>query len=218
MEREPQHGVWSTSPERYFDNPAPVIRFASSRFVLTGVFAYGKREDIESQIKALGGSVARAPAKSGCYVIVGTLPSKDWLTTNAGRKLQDALRLRDDEDCFVRIVGEDAFVAALIKAQQEGEPFEGELPLPPVPWSEILESWFSPMRDADPDFVYEYYSTKSYMVVHSPGKKSNWICRIRYDRTGVPFAMQVAGMKGFQDIFFRRSLPEFLVEKLAVGS
>lgn len=186
-------GSWSVSPEDYYDDPKPKIEFAGGRFILTGVFAFGTKDDIEKELKTVGGTVTRSPSHSECYVVVGTLPTKDWTTKNAGRKLLNALQLRDIEKLPVHIVGEDYFITALLDEQKN--PARRPIVETSLPWEEMLKDWFAPLQQGVKP-IYEFYLTKAMVAVHLPGDPAQRICIIRFSPHG-PTSIEIPG--GYSD-------------------
>lgn len=183
-------GTWGKNPEEYYDSPPPEIVFKGSKFVLTGVFALGEHADIEKQVEGLGGSVTRTPPKNGCYVVVGTLPTLQWVKSDAGRKLITALKLREGGSP-IRIVGEDFFVAALLAAQSD--PVQRVQPKkdPGFPWDEMLAAWLAPLIAEG--LAYEYSMTKAMVAVHLPGKPKERLCTIRFHQYG-PTSIDIPGI------------------------
>lgn len=92
--------------------PEPVIIFESSVFVVTGTFSFGKRKRVEEEIEVRRGLLASAPSRKTRYLVIGELGSRDWLSSNAGTKIQKAVELRD-EGHPLAIVSEKHWVSAL---------------------------------------------------------------------------------------------------------
>jgi len=169
-------GQWDKGPEQFFDNPMPPVLFAERRFCLTGVFAFGKRQDVEREIKERGGEVMSKPSKAGCYVVVGTLSAKEWVTPDAGRKLLEAIKLREQQDCPIFIISEDHLMEAILNTQ----PAPQQKPDPEAFWKDMLEAWLAPLAQHAEMPFYEVTLTKSMAAVHLPGKKDARICTIRF--------------------------------------
>lgn len=168
-------GTWDKNPEDYYDSPPPEIIFQGSRFILTGVFALGEHDAIEKQVESVGGVVVRVPPKAGAYVVVGTLPTQQWVTSDAGRKLLTALKMRE-EGHPIRIVGEDYFVQTLLAAQSDPtKSAPATRPDPEAFWRDTLAAWLTPLAQD-----YEFSLTKSMVVVRLPSKKDARICTFRF--------------------------------------
>lgn len=70
------------------------IIFASNSFCLTGTFLYGKRQECENLIIERGGKAVKNISQKTNYLILGELPSRDWITSSYGLKIQAALELK----------------------------------------------------------------------------------------------------------------------------
>ncbi|MGN1012615.1 MAG: BRCT domain-containing protein [Clostridia bacterium] len=91
------------------ENDVDTIEFQSNRFVITGEFTHGSREEIIKTIESLGGEVARGVSKKVKYVVVGGLGSKDWSYGNFGSKVKDALELKEQGVEIYILYEEDLF-------------------------------------------------------------------------------------------------------------
>ncbi len=76
------------------DDPEPEIYFPESTFVVAGTFSYGCRAMVHAAIDARGGIVAASPSEETSYLVIGDLGSRDWVNSNAGRKIERAVQLR----------------------------------------------------------------------------------------------------------------------------
>lgn len=87
-----------------FDDPMPVIEHLGRSFVLTGDFACGRRNDVAGRIEQLGGRVASNVSRKVHYLIVGTMGSDQWASSNYGSKIEAAVKLRNEGVgiCIVR--------------------------------------------------------------------------------------------------------------------
>ena len=78
------------------DNPLPSLIFPERQFVITGKFAFGARRKVSDAITSLGGiATDSAPTRTSHYLVVGVLASRDWASSNYGRKIERAVELRD---------------------------------------------------------------------------------------------------------------------------
>lgn len=77
------------------DVPEPAIIHLEKSFVVTGTFDYGTRSTVIAAIESRGGRTASAPSRRTDFLIIGELGSRDWINSNAGRKIQAAIALRD---------------------------------------------------------------------------------------------------------------------------
>lgn len=100
-----QQATITLSTDLAYCDPLPPLTFVRQKFCLTGEFAAGKRPDVELRTVALGGSCVRQPVKGGCIVVVGVMGSDKWQHSTHGRKIREAVKMRD-EGCPVYIVPE----------------------------------------------------------------------------------------------------------------
>lgn len=77
------------------DVPEPGIVHVDMSFVVTGTFSFGARSLVIDEIQRLGGRVAGSPSRKTNFVVIGELGSRDWINSNAGRKILTAVELRD---------------------------------------------------------------------------------------------------------------------------
>lgn len=91
------------------DTPLPnQIIFPGRNFVVTGRFAYGTRRRVEEVISRLGGfPTSSAPTSNTNYLVIGIFASRDWASTNYGRKIERARELRDVIGSGIAIVPEE---------------------------------------------------------------------------------------------------------------
>jgi hypothetical protein len=97
------------------DNPPPRIYWDQEVFVFTGRFAYGPRRICEMEAITRGAAVADDVTPSTTFLVIGSFGSRDWAQSNYGRKIQRAVKLRD-EGFPLRIVGEDHWATAVSSA------------------------------------------------------------------------------------------------------
>ncbi len=75
--------------------PDPVV-FPDRVFTITGKFAFGTRRKVMEAIEARGGKPSdTSPTHESHYLVIGVFASRDWATTNYGRKIERAVDLRD---------------------------------------------------------------------------------------------------------------------------
>ncbi|WP_414660578.1 BRCT domain-containing protein [Horticoccus sp. 23ND18S-11] len=93
-----------------FDDPMPRVAFTGSGFIPTGKFAYGTRRKVEAAIVAKGGIFEdKMPTFSTSYLVIGEFVSRDWLTTQYGRKIERAVEIREKGGAL-SIISEKHFV------------------------------------------------------------------------------------------------------------
>lgn len=76
------------------DDPEPVIEFPGAVFVVTGTFLHGERASVHAAIEQRGGASSGSPSRKTRYLVIGELGSRDWINSNAGRKIEKAVQLR----------------------------------------------------------------------------------------------------------------------------
>lgn len=86
--------VASLSTTLPLTDPPPAIVFPERNFVVTGTFGYGSRKEVAAAILQRGGELASAVSKKVHYLVIGELGSRDWMHSNAGRKIEHAVELR----------------------------------------------------------------------------------------------------------------------------
>ncbi len=78
------------------DDPLPEIQFQNMSFLFTGTCVYGTRKQCHEATEALGGLVAKSVTKSLDYLVLGTYVTDSWAHENYGRKIEKAMKYRDD--------------------------------------------------------------------------------------------------------------------------
>lgn len=106
---ETAHSAVSTLP---FTRPAPPIEFELQTFCLTGVFAFGKRAQVQNAIGTRGGSIDSNLLARTNYLVVGSLGSADWKHASFGRKILAAVEWQA-KGRPIHIVSEEHWAAHL---------------------------------------------------------------------------------------------------------
>jgi hypothetical protein len=80
-----------------FTSPPPAsIDFPNRVFNVTGKFAFGARKEVINAITGKGGiAMDSMPTHDSNYLVIGIFASRDWVHTNYGRKIEQAVKLRD---------------------------------------------------------------------------------------------------------------------------
>ena len=94
------------------DEPEPVITYPGSVFVVTGTFSFGARKLVTKEIVCRGGELGSTPSRKTRFLVIGELGSRDWINSNAGRKIQKAVELRS-EGHPLAIVSENCWLQSL---------------------------------------------------------------------------------------------------------
>lgn len=107
-------GTGSASP----DGPAlpldddPSIFFSNMTFCLTGRFLWGSRAACERAILGLNGTVIDNITQRLDYLVIGTLIEPQWAHTTYGRKIEKAMKYKD-EGHDITIISERQWERAL---------------------------------------------------------------------------------------------------------
>lgn len=94
------------------NKPAPAIDFSEKSFVLTGRFVFGSELDCEEAIVEVGGTISEALGQETDYLVIGELCSPEWEHTTFGRKIEQAVELRES-GAKIAIISEEDWVDAL---------------------------------------------------------------------------------------------------------
>lgn len=99
------------------DTPPPAIEFPGRTFCLTGKFAFGPRKVCEAAVVQRGARAIGSVTRAVDYLVIGTVGSRDWIHSSFGRKIEEAVALRDAGRYAtgIRIVGEDHWADWLMR-------------------------------------------------------------------------------------------------------
>ena len=93
-------------------DPAPLIVYPQSIFVVTGTFAFGPRRSVVNTIESKGGLPGASVTKKASYLVIGEVGSQAWRHSSYGRKIEDAVDLRESGG-RIRIVSEQHWYESL---------------------------------------------------------------------------------------------------------
>jgi NAD-dependent DNA ligase len=88
------------------DNPEPEIDFNGKLFCFTGKFVYGTRAQCQKAVELRGGQCIKSPNKDLNYLIIGSIGSREWIHSTHGRKIEEAVKYRDELQLPIAIVSE----------------------------------------------------------------------------------------------------------------
>ena len=90
-------GASRFSTELPLDRPQPeLVVFPHRTFSITGKFAYGARRKVMGAIETRGGRASDSPPnRESHYLVIGVFASRDWVHSSYGRKIEQAVKLRD---------------------------------------------------------------------------------------------------------------------------
>lgn len=89
------------------DRPAPSIEFMDKSFLFTGTCAFGSRKDCQAAVLSLGGKNAKGVTKTLDYLVLGTYVTDSWIHETFGRKIEKAMKYRDEDGIPLLIVTEE---------------------------------------------------------------------------------------------------------------
>lgn len=75
--------------------PEPEILFAGKCFCFTGKFVYGSRIKCQEAVLTRAATIFATPVKALDYLVIGSVGSSDWIHASFGRKIEDAVELRN---------------------------------------------------------------------------------------------------------------------------
>lgn len=102
--------VASMSSSLPLDQPQPNIVFEDRIFCLTGAFTVGTRENVTKLIESKGGKCVKNPTLKTDYLIIGIIGSRDWIHSTHGRKIEEAVSMRDSGKGSICIISEEHWI------------------------------------------------------------------------------------------------------------
>lgn len=107
-----QDGAASGLATRLPVDRVTAVEFPGRTFCLTGKFLYGSRKTCQTAVEQHGGVAIPRVTKELDYLVIGTLASRDWISTSYGRKIEAAVKNKQDGSP-VRILAEEDWVQFL---------------------------------------------------------------------------------------------------------
>lgn len=102
-----------TMPANFpLDNPPPAVVFEARTFTLTGIFASGSRPACQSKITQRGGRCSNTVGAGTDYLVIGLMASPAWVQSTHGRKIESAVRLKE-QGHKVALISEPHWLSAL---------------------------------------------------------------------------------------------------------
>lgn len=102
--------VSSMSSSLPLDQPQPEIVFEDRIFCLTGAFTVGSRDNVTKLIESKGGKCVKNPTLKTDYLIIGIIGSRDWIHSTHGRKIEEAVSIRESGKALISIVSEEHWI------------------------------------------------------------------------------------------------------------
>ncbi|MBS1638629.1 MAG: BRCT domain-containing protein [Bacteroidetes bacterium] len=94
------------------------IKFKDKTFLFTGTMVDIERKDAEKEVKLRGGYPAKGVSKTLNYLVIGSVPNKDWKFGNYGNKINETIQLRNS-GVNIQIVSEDEFINGLCETEPQ---------------------------------------------------------------------------------------------------
>jgi len=91
------------------DHPPPNIISEGNLFLFTGTCVYGTRKQCQTAVENIGGINTASVNKKLNYLVLGTYVTDSWAHENYGRKIEKAMRYRD-EGVPIRIITEEHWI------------------------------------------------------------------------------------------------------------
>ncbi len=79
----------------FFEDKIDTISHKDTCFCFTGTFVSGSRKVMENSVIERGATTKGNVTKSINYLVIGTLASRDWRYSSHGRKIEQALKLKE---------------------------------------------------------------------------------------------------------------------------
>jgi NAD-dependent DNA ligase len=94
------------------DDPMPKIIFDDHGFCFTGQFENKTRKQCQDLVVEKGGYCRKDPSRNITYLIIGNKNSSAWMQSSFGRKIEKAMKLKDDGHP-IAILSEDHWEACI---------------------------------------------------------------------------------------------------------
>lgn len=86
------------------------VEFSGKVFCLTGKFVFGPRARCQEATASLGAQCESDVTKRTDYLVIGSLVSPDWKHETYGRKIEKAMKLREEHGIKPMIITEEQWV------------------------------------------------------------------------------------------------------------
>jgi len=104
----PSQEIASMSTKLPIENLLAKIEFTNNSFCLTGKFssAYGNRNAIKDIIESKNGKCKDSVTMDLDYLVIGEFGNDDWRHSNYGRKIEKAIKYRENNQSKIKIISE----------------------------------------------------------------------------------------------------------------
>lgn len=89
------------------------VDVAGKVFCFTGALTSGSRRECARRVVALDGVFSNSVTMKLDYLVVGPVASRDWFNTSYGRKIEKAVRYRDEKGLDIKIISEEVWLSSL---------------------------------------------------------------------------------------------------------
>lgn len=96
----------------------PSIFFKDMTYCFTGTFLYGTHPDCERAVLKLGSIAVDSINKKLNYLVIGSMVSEQWAQESYGRKIESAVKLRDEKGHDILILSERQWANALLDSMR----------------------------------------------------------------------------------------------------
>jgi len=80
----------------FFEDDISELTHQDSTFCFTGTFVTGNRKTVQNTAQQKGATIKKDVTGNVDYLVISTLASRDWRFTSHGRKIEKALKLKED--------------------------------------------------------------------------------------------------------------------------
>jgi len=110
-----EFGIMNASTSLPIEKMLLPIQFEGKSFCLTGKFssAIGNRQKIYDIIKDKKGIEKSKVTLDLDYLVIGEIGNPDWIHSNSGRKIETAMRYRDERRTGLKIISEQQLLEYL---------------------------------------------------------------------------------------------------------
>ncbi|WP_029408038.1 BRCT domain-containing protein [Thiomicrorhabdus sp. Milos-T2] len=89
------------------------INFKGKTFCFTGALISGTRAECSKKVIEAGGLVSSGITKNLDYLVLGPIASRDWFNSSYGRKIEKAVKYRDEDGLKIKIISESTWLQNL---------------------------------------------------------------------------------------------------------
>ena len=91
-----ESGIAHGMATEFFEDEVDGVMYKNKNFCFTGTFVTGTRKIVEKSAANKGAITKKDVAGNTDYLVIGTLASRDWRFSSHGRKIEKAIRLKEE--------------------------------------------------------------------------------------------------------------------------